>query len=163
MSWRGTAIAPEGNSSRESAIDGVIERGGYFEASRIVLDRSFESEGFHGVPFSIEHGDQDVLVIESEQASLAIALDIERLGDELSVVESFVPHFYLDTEVPGVSKDMRYTLVCKGGTGRVRAARDGEEVRGDLAITVACRTYVDGSERDESEIALRGEFRAPVR
>jgi hypothetical protein len=79
------------------------------------------------------------------------------------VVESFIPHFFLDTTIPGVSEPVRYTLVCKGGTGRMRIERDGSEVRGDLAMKVACRTYVGGSERDESEIHLSGAFRGGLR
>jgi hypothetical protein len=155
IDWRGTAIAPDGNSQRESSIVGALERGRYFEKARIVLDRSFETTGFRGAPFMIEPGAEHALVFESPLASLAITVDPNDPS-------AFVPHFFVDLEVPGVSRPARYTLVCIGGTGRLDFSRDGDEVRGELALTVACRTYVDGAERDESEIHLGGDFRAAV-
>lgn len=163
MTWSGLALAPDGTSARESTIEGALERGRWFEPARIVLDRNFETQGFDGTPFAVEspeQGGERVLSLDSERASLRIAFDPEELGEELRVIESFVPHFFLDSEVPGVSRKMRYTLVCKGGTGRLRAGRAGDDLFGDLAITVACRTYVEGSERDESQIRIRGAFRA---
>src|SRR5688572_27090207 len=106
VAWRGVAIAPEEKSSRESSISGVLERGRIFEKARIVLDRSFESVGFRGVPFAVEPGDQHAIVLESKQASLSISFDAE-LGDEPQVIDSFVPHFFLDLEVPAVSRPAR--------------------------------------------------------
>jgi hypothetical protein len=129
--------------------------------ARIVLDRSFEGSGFDGSPFAIEAGSDHVLQIASERASLVIAFEGE-VGD-LRIVDEFVPHFFLDTTVPGVAAAVRYTVVCKGGTGRLRIGRDGGGVHGDLAITVACRTYVAGIERDESEIRLDGAFHGGIR
>ncbi len=161
--WSGTAVAPEGNTTRESAIDGLLASGDYFEKKRIVLDRSFESQGFEGVPFALEGGDGEVLSLDASGASLRIELERASLGDKLQIIDTFVPHFFLDTEVPGVGKSVRYVLVCKGGTGRLRIAREGAEVHGDLAISVACRTYVGGSELDESEIHLAGAFRAGIK
>ena len=150
VSWTGVAIAPEGQSSRESSIDGELLGTELHERARIILDRSFESSGFEGVPFSIETGSDRVVVLRSVQATLMIAF----------VVDTFVPYFFLDTTIPGVSQPVRYTLVCVGGKGRAQLQPDGS---GDLAITVACRTYLDGSERDESEIHLSGAFRGTVK
>jgi hypothetical protein len=154
VAWSGVAIAPAETSTRESSIAGELRRARCFENARIILDRRFESTGFDGVPFAIEPGREHVLVIDSERTSLHVAFE----PSERELVEVFVPHFFLDTTVPGVSKRERYTLVCKGGTGRLKIARDGRLLRGDLAVTVACRTYVRGIERDESQILVRGPF-----
>ena len=56
VSWDGVAIAPSGQSSRESAIGGELVNAEIHEEARINLDRTFESSGFDGVPFSIEAG-----------------------------------------------------------------------------------------------------------
>src|SRR5688572_30070535 len=80
IEWRGVALVSEGGSSRESAIAGAIERGKFLESARIVLDRTFEKVGFHGMPFVIEAGDQRAILLESGHASLLISFDAE-LGE----------------------------------------------------------------------------------
>jgi hypothetical protein len=158
VTWSGVAIAPDVASSRESPVGGALSRAQYFESARIVLDRSFETRGFAGSPFRVEAGREHVLLMAAENVSLAIAFD--GASRALRVVDDFVPHFYVDTLVPGVAEPMRYTLVCKGGTGRLRVESDGSEVSGDLAISVSCRTYAAGEERDETNIRISGSFRA---
>lgn len=152
-------MAVEGSSTRESSIAGALERGG-LDTGGVEIDRSFESKGFEGVPFEVRFGDGRVLRLEGEEATLLIQLEGPP-PKELAVVDRFVPYFFMDTSIPGVSEPQRYVLVCKGGEGRLRLQENGGAVEGDLALTVACRTYAGGVERDETEIRLDGAFRLP--
>lgn len=159
--WRGSAVAVEGASTRESSITGALERGG-LDTGGVEIDRSFERDGFDGVPFVVRAGTGRVLRLEGERATLLIELE-DPVPESLEVVDRFVPYFFMETTIPGVSAPQSYALVCKGGEGRLRMQGEESSVAGDLALTLACRTYAGGVERDETEIRLNGTFEMTLR
>jgi hypothetical protein len=150
------------------SLRGELRSGTFKTGARVIIDPHFEAHGFaqSTSPLLIIEGDQAVLSFTHQapdaHARLYIALAEELLVSRGTISEGdFIPYLQLAIPLEDASGEPRaFTAVCKGGRGRVSIdPGTGPQLRGTLAIVVSCRTYVDGHEREESDLELSGHFR----
>lgn len=132
--------------------NGTLEQGRVHRAARIDVDRTFEHDP-SARALILSAGDRTVLELGDAQITIYVALDPASVLSETTIASGeLVPYAELRLD------DFR--AVCKGGRGEVRIrSATNEAIAGELAITVSCRTYLDGYEREETSLSLAGPFR----
>jgi hypothetical protein len=168
------ADQPKGESRSRllTSLEGTLSVGWLVKGARVELDPEFDRSGFASVahPFVLSKGDDVVLVLEddvqSPKATLFVAVSPELLQSHRVIADGeFIP--YLDLRLSMTSLDREphvFGAACKGGRGRLSIeAYSGDKIAGDVALALTCRTYVDGYEREESDLHLAGPFSLDAR
>jgi hypothetical protein len=137
-------------------VHGVLRTGRVHRASRVEVDRAFEMNAAARA-LVVLAGDRLVLELSDDESSPSTTLYLSL--DPLSVVaSSTVGEDQLLSYAEVRMDDFR--AVCKGGRGVLRiSSTTGAMIAGELSITVSCRTYLDGYEREEASLKLSGPFR----
>lgn len=98
---------------------------------------------------------------DAPNTRLYVVLDRDELKAGARLTDGqFIP--YLEVRVPiddRSGETHNFVAVCRGGRGTVRLDTvTREAVSGHLDVSVSCRTFVDGYEREEAALQLRGPF-----
>lgn len=98
---------------------------------------------------------------EAPNSRFYVVVDREDLKAPSRLTDGqFIP--YLEVRAPiddQYGEAHAFVAVCRGGRGTVRLDTvTREAVSGHVEVAVSCRTYVDGYEREESTLELKGPF-----
>jgi hypothetical protein len=148
-------------------LEGTLSVGRVLNEAKVEIDPEFDTQGFARVahPLIVTKGEDVVLVLEDDASAPSASLYLQIAPDVVAshrVIADgeFIP--YLDLHIGLRSADEErhvFGAVCKGGRGRLTIAEySSEKVDGDVALRVTCRTYIDGYEREESDLRLAGPF-----
>lgn len=152
-----------------TSLEGTLSVSRVFESARVELDPHFSEVGFQGVkrPLVVTRGDETVLMLSDDadkpNASLYVALAPGEIAPNKVFGDGeFIPYLDLHLNVQGSDDEPHiFGAVCKGGRGRVTIdAYSADEIEGNIALAVSCRTYIDGYEREEEDLRLKGPFKA---
>jgi hypothetical protein len=159
----------QGHARLLTSLEGTLSVSRVFERAKVELDPHFSDVGFQGVkhPLVVTRGDETVLMLSDDadkpNASLYVAMAPGELAPNKVFGDGeFIPYLDLHLNVLGSDDEPHiFGAVCKGGRGRVTIeAYSPNEIKGNVALAVSCRTYIDGYEREEEDLRLEGPFKA---